>query len=209
MPDLHLDMPTTALILVDITTGMVGLAAHPDNGADVLRRAVTVADAFREASSLVVLTTNAGRPGGAAMRQRAAAAAGGAVVAPTRDLTVLMQAMATPGFGQLAPELGPQPNDHFIQKHTWSAFFSTDLDLQLRRLGIRTLVLGGITSNFGVESTARDGRAYGYDLLFVSDLMRALTKEEHEHSCGYSFPMMGRVTTSAEVLHTARAGTSL
>jgi nicotinamidase-related amidase len=87
-----------------------------------------------------------------------------------------------------------------LSKHSWGAFFSTDLDLQLRRIGVRTIVIGGIATNFGVESTAREARSLGYNLVFVTDVMRALTAEEHDHSVRYTFPMMGQVARTDDVL---------
>jgi nicotinamidase-related amidase len=42
-----------------------------------------------------------------------------------------------------------------VTKHQWGAFYGTDLDVQLRRRGIQTIVLGGVATNIGVESTAR------------------------------------------------------
>jgi nicotinamidase-related amidase len=54
-----------------------------------------------------------------------------------------------------------------VTKRQWGAFYATDLDQQLRRRGIRTIVLGGIATNFGVESTARAAFDRGYELVFA------------------------------------------
>ncbi|HEY0520184.1 MAG TPA: isochorismatase family protein, partial [Ilumatobacteraceae bacterium] len=116
-------------------------------------------------------------------------------------LKVVMSAVASqPDFSELPDELGPEPSDYLLSKHSWGAFFSTDLDLQLRRIGVRTIVIGGIATNFGVESTAREARSLGYNLVFVTDVMRALTAEEHDHSVRYTFPMMGQVARTDDVL---------
>src|SRR3546814_10758135 len=55
-----------------------------------------------------------------------------------------------------------RPTDLRITKHQWGAFYGTDLDLQLRRRRIETVVIGGIATNFGVESTARAAHEHGY-----------------------------------------------
>jgi nicotinamidase-related amidase len=199
MPIPNFDVSTSALVLVDITKGFLRMPIFGNDGDTVLKNAVTLAEAFRARDSLVVLTMNAGRPGGSGVQGR-----GGALVGPPmpieRDMSLLMAAAREPGFGELPEELGPQPTDFLVKKHSWGAFYATDLDLQLRRIGVKTLVIGGIATNFGAESTAREGRACGYNIVFVTDVMRALTAEEHDHSVKYTFPMMGQVKTTAEVL---------
>ncbi|HEX4632402.1 MAG TPA: isochorismatase family protein, partial [Gemmatimonadales bacterium] len=78
-------------------------------------------------------------------------------------------------------------------------FYGTALDLHLRRRGIRTIVLGGIATNFGVESTARDAFERNYELVFVEDAMAALTAEAHAFACQTIFPRIGRVRSTQEV----------
>jgi nicotinamidase-related amidase len=195
----NFDIATTALVLVDITKGFLRMPIFGHDGEMVLRNTCALADAFRMKGSLVVLTANAGRPGGPGVQAR-----GGALVGTPmpveRDMSQLVAAAREPGFGELPEELGPKPTDHFIRKHSWNAFFGTDLDLQLRRLGVKTLVIGGIATNFGAESTAREARSHGYNVVFATDAMRALTQEEHDHSLQYTFPMIGQVKTTADVL---------
>jgi nicotinamidase-related amidase len=193
-----IDPSTTALVLVDITKGSLRMPIFPHSGEDVLANAAALATASRERGSLVVLTVNAGRPGSPEMIKRAMAA--NPPTPPARDLSVMMEAAREPDYGEVPAELGPEPGDHFIRKHAWSAFFATDLDLQLRRLGVRTLLIGGVASNFGAESTARDAKAYGYNVILVEDAMRALTAEEHEHCLKYTFPMIGPVRSTKSVL---------
>ena len=67
------------------------------------------------------------------------------------------------------PELPPQPGDIHILKRQWGAFHGTELDLQLRRRGIKTIVLAGIATSIGVESTARFAWELGYDIVFAED----------------------------------------
>lgn len=96
--------------------------------------------------------------------------------------------------------MSPRPGDHRVTKKQWGAFYGTDLDLQLRRRGIRTLVLCGISTCFGVESTARDAYERGYEQVFVEDAMASRSAAEHEHTVTRIFPRMGRVRVTAEVL---------
>src|SRR3546814_5683902 len=70
-----------------------------------------------------------------------------------------------------------RPTDLRITKHQWGAFYGTDLDLQLRRRRIETVVIGGIATNFGVESTARAAHDHGYAPVLVEDRSEEHTSE--------------------------------
>src|SRR3546814_3892582 len=81
-----------------------------------------------------------------------------------------------------------RPTDLRITKHQWGAFYGTDLDLQLRRRRIETVVIGGIATNFGVESTARAAHEHGYAPVLVEDACASLTDRKStrlnsSHSC--------------------------
>ena len=82
----------------------------------------------------------------------------------------------------------------------WGAFYGTELDLQLRRRGIDTILLAGISTNVGVESTARDAYERGYEQVFVEDAMAARSPDEHAHTIRTVFARIGRVRFTAEVL---------
>ena len=90
--------------------------------------------------------------------------------------------------------------DVVITKRNWGAFYGTELDLQLRRRGIRTLVFTGIATNIGVESSARDAYERGYETIFVEDAMASLIPDGHEFAVAKIFPRMGRVRKLADVL---------
>jgi Isochorismatase family len=74
-----------------------------------------------------------------------------------------------------------------ITKRHWGAFYGTELDLQLRRRGVAKIVLGGIATNFGVESTARAAYELGYGQVFVEDAMTSLSEETHWFSIRQDF----------------------
>ncbi len=105
-----------------------------------------------------------------------------------------------PGWDELAPELGRSERDIVVTKHQWGAFYGTALDLNLRRRGVDTIVLGGIATNFGVESTARDAWERSYALVLVEDAMSAMTAEAHAFACETIFPRLGRVRRTEDVL---------
>ena len=103
-------------------------------------------------------------------------------------------------FSEIVAELGPKDGDIVVTKRQWGAFYGTDLDLQLRRRGITTIVLGGIATNYGVESTARDAYERGYQLVLVEDAMSARSASDHAFAFDRIFPRIGRVCRTADVI---------
>jgi nicotinamidase-related amidase len=182
----------TALVLIDLQRGILAMPVAPHTATDVLARAAQLATAFRKAGAPVVLV-------------RVSFAADGADVL-TQPRDSMVGAARGPGWDQLAPELGAAPSDILITKHQWGAFYGTELDLQLRRRGVRTIVIGGISTNFGVESTARDGFERGYALVFVEDAMAGPSAEAHAFACQTIFPRLGRVRSTQEVFDAIGAG---
>ena len=86
-----------------------------------------------------------------------------------------------------------------MTKHQWGAFYGTDLDVQLRRRGIKAIVLGGIATNFGVESTAEQAWERGYEVVIVEDATSSRSAEMHAFSIGTMLPRLSRVTKSTEI----------
>jgi nicotinamidase-related amidase len=192
---LELDPERTALVLIDLQKGIVGMsvAPHvaPHAAADVVARGARLADRFREVGAPVVLV-------------HVEFAADG------RDM-LRLPADATPpvterpaDWSELVPQVGPRPGDLVIAKKQWGAFYGTGLDLQLRRRGVRTIVLGGIATNFGVESTARAAWEHGYALVLVEDAMASFSAEMHAFPIASIFPRLGRIRSTDEVLAALR-----
>jgi nicotinamidase-related amidase len=187
MPEaLRLDPRETALVLVDLQQGVLRRSTVPHSAGDVLARAARLARAFRAVGATVVLVRVSFSPSGAD--------------ALTQPTDAPMAGRREPGWDVLAPELGTDERDVHITKHQWGAFYGTELDLQLRRRGARTIVLAGIATNFGVESTARDAYERGYALVLVEDAMAGLTADAHAFACTTIFPRLGRVRSTQDVL---------
>jgi nicotinamidase-related amidase len=186
MTNLAIDAKSTALVLIDLQHGIVGRQLSPHAGADLVKRAASLAEAFREKGGTV-----------AYVRVEI-----GEVLRPQVDAPMFDPNAPPPPpiASQLVPESGYQAGDLLIVKRQWGAFYGTDLDQQLRRRGIRTIVIGGIATNFGVESTARAAFDCGYALIFVEDAMASFSAEVHGFAVQHIFPRMGRVRTSGEVL---------
>ena len=187
MTHLAIDAKSTALVLIDLQHGIVGRPQlSPHAGADLVKRAASLAEAFREKGGTV-----------AYVRVEI-----GEVLRPQVDAPMFDPSAPPPPpiASQLVPESGYQEGDLLIVKRQWGAFYGTDLDQQLRRRGIRTIVIGGIATNFGVESTARAAFDRGYALIFVEDAMASFSAEMHDFAVQHIFKRMGRVRTSVEVL---------
>jgi len=104
-----------------------------------------------------------------------------------------------PDWAEFVPELTPMPSDIVITKRQWGAFYGTDLDLQLRRRRMDTIVLCGISTDIGVESTARFAYEYGYQLVFAEDAMSTRSEEQHNGALKI-FRRVGRVRTTEEIV---------
>lgn len=186
---LALDPKTAALVLIDLQRSVIALPTAPLRSDQVVANARLLAQAFHRKPAQVMLVH--------AVAYRGAADA----LDPIADRPVSRATGKPPeGFADFVPDISPQEGDLVIGKRQWGAFYGTDLDLQLRRRGINTLVLAGIATNFGVESTARDAFERGYHLIFAADAMAGLAAADHEFAVSRIFPLMGRVRTVEEII---------
>ena len=181
MPVTELD-PNTALLVVDLQKGVMGLPVQPPADG-VLANAVRLIDAFRTHGLPVVLIN----------------AAGGA---PGRtEFSAAMAGMARPeGWDELVAELGSRPDDILITKRTWGAFHNTDLDARLHERGVTQVVVLGIATSAGVESTARQAHEHGYHVALATDAMADRGPEVHANSIERIFPRLGETGTTDEIL---------
>ncbi|HVX41484.1 MAG TPA: hydrolase [Gemmatimonadaceae bacterium] len=187
MANLTLDPKSTALVVIDLQRGIAGMPTVPIAASDVIQRAAAMADRFRERGALVVLVHVDPGPGG--------------VLFPRPIADIERPAMNLgPGWSDIVPEMGPKDGDVIVTKHQPGAFYGTDLEPQLRRRKIDTIVLCGIATNIGVEATARVALEHGYHLVFVSDAMAARDAELHHMAVSKFFPTIGRVRSTDEVL---------
>lgn len=187
MTDLLLDPRSTALVLIDLQRGILAGPVVPHAASDVVARAARLAAACRGAGATVVLVrVDPGRNGEL-------------FPSPVADQPRPPMAIP-PEWTELAPELGRTDTDVVVTKHQPSAFYATDLEVHLTRRRIRTIILAGISTNVGVEATARAAHERGYEQLFVHDVMAAREADLHEHTVRRIFPSLGRVRSLDQVL---------
>ncbi|WP_369522829.1 cysteine hydrolase family protein [Streptomyces agglomeratus] len=91
-----------------------------------------------------------------------------------------------------------RPGDIVVVKRTVGAFHDTGLDDQLRRRGVASVVLAGLVTTMGVESTARAASDHGYEVEFVADAMSGFTADEHDFTVERIFPRFGEVRNAAD-----------
>ena len=164
---------------------VLGMPVQPHSADAVVKASVRMAEAFREQNAKVVY-----------------------VRVDLNNLLPLIvdrshrdpSAPALPAIvSELVPAAGFQEGDLLITKRHWSAFGQTELEDALKKMGVTTIVLGGLATNLGVESTARHAIAVGFQVVIAEDACTALEAEGHTFAIEKIFPMIGRVSTSQEI----------
>jgi nicotinamidase-related amidase len=184
---LVIDASKTALVVIDLQKGITGRPTLPYAPEVVISNAAALAAAFRKKAMPVFLI------------RVTPSADGKDALHPIADAPGWPPARQ-PDWAEIVPEMGPAPTDFVITKHQWGAFYGTELDLEFRRRGITTMVLGGISTNIGVESTARFAFEYGYNQIFAEDAMAAMSAEEHIFTVTKIFPLLGFVRNTKDIL---------
>ncbi|WP_031010119.1 isochorismatase family cysteine hydrolase [Streptomyces sp. NRRL F-5727] len=170
----------TALIVVDLQKGVVGLPlAHPV--ADVLDRNAELLAAFRRRGLPVVLVNVAGGPAG------------------RNDLGASFPEPSAEGT-ELVPELNAGEGDHLVTTHARSAFTGTGLDGWLREQDVTQLVVTGIATSSGVESTVRDAHERGYNVTVALDAVTDTDGSAHDHTVTRIYPRIAETGRTKEVL---------
>ncbi|MFJ6080213.1 hydrolase [Streptomyces sp. NPDC092369] len=179
--------PRTALVVIDLQAGIVGAPTQPYSGEEVVARTARLADAFRDRGLPVILV-------------RVSFAADGADALSGRTEAAGRTGTPPEGWDRIVGELAGHEGDITVTKRNWGAFHGTDLDVQLRRRGVTQIVLTGIATSIGVESTARAAYEHGYHVTLATDAMSDLSAEAHDNSVERIFPRLGERGTTAEIL---------
>jgi nicotinamidase-related amidase len=171
----------TAFISIDLQKGLLGLStARPL--AEVAQQAGRLAAAFRAHGLPVILVNVAG-------------AAPGRTEAPPR-----LRGERPPDWTEMLPELGQQPSDLVVTKRTWGAFTGTGLEALLRERGVTQVVIGGVATSAGVESTARHAHELGFNVVLATDAMTDASAEAHAHALADIFPRISETGSVDQIL---------
>jgi nicotinamidase-related amidase len=180
MPLTKLD-PTVALVVIDLQKGIVGLpTVHP--AGEIISRIARLARAFRQLNLPVVLVNVTGS-------------------APGRTDAGSPKFTRSADWAELVGELEQQPSDHLISKQRWGAFIGTSLHDYLHQQGVTQIILTGVATSVGVESTARSAYDHGYNVTLVLDAMTDRDADNHRHTVEKVFPRLGETTTTDDLLN--------
>jgi nicotinamidase-related amidase len=182
---MQLNPKTTALVLIDLQKGIMAMQVAPHSSAEVYARSMQLAKRFRAAGSPVVRVRVSFGPGH--------------VLVPRQAVDQPTNVAGLPAGWDEFPDQPEKDGDIVVTKHQWGAFHGTDLDLQLRRRGISSIVLGGISTNIGVESTARSAWELGYELVIAEDICSSNSVEMHAFSVENILPRIARLTTASAI----------
>lgn len=180
--------PKIALIVIDLQKGFVSLpTVHPVG--DIVKNASALADAFRRHRLPVVLVNVDG-------------------IAPGRTQQGRRTMDFPSGWTDLLPELNWQPQDHLVTKRTWGAFTNTGLEAHLKSHGVTQVVISGVSTSAGVESTARHASELGFNVVLAIDAMTDMDADVHDNSVARIFPKLGETGTTAEIIDLLDTGSA-
>lgn len=186
MPNVSLDPQRTALLVIDLQNLLMGIDAAPYPVAEVVKKNRQIAEALRSKGGLVVWVR-------VDVNQF--------IHLPVDQPSPLAGQKLPEHLFEIAPTAGFQDGDLLIAKYHWGAFAGTALEQQLRDRGIDTVVLTGISTNAGVESTLRQGTGLGFPFVTVEDACSGLHADEHHYAFKKIFPRLSRVQVTDEVLN--------
>lgn len=177
--------PNTALVLIDLQNAIVKIPSSTPMDV-ILAKAAKLVTAFRKAAlPIVIVTVDPRRAGESVIRRDAKSPSFSAL--PDEALAIV-------------PELKTESDDIFITKHTWGAFHETNLDDELKKRGVTGIVLAGVATSRGVESTARAASERGYNIAFAQDAMADIVDGAHENSLKVIFPRLGEVDDTDAII---------
>ena len=189
-PELVVHKSTTALVVIDLQKGIAGRTTQPYTAQDVVKNAGMLVEAFREHTMPVFLVHVVHAPE--------------TMLKVQSDTSFDRPAFLPPDWSEFVPEIAPVPSDVVIAKKQWGAFYGTELELQLRRRGMDTIVLCGIATEYGVESTARSAYEMGFQQVFAEDAMTSGAADAHYAAVNFILKRMGRVRKTREIITAIR-----
>ena len=157
-----------AILVVDMLNDFVTGALTCDRAKAIVPATARLLDAARAAGVPVIFCNDAH------------------VAGIDRELTIWGDhAIAgTPG-AEVIPELNLSSKDYVVPKRRYSGFFQTDLDILLRELGVRTVVMTGLHAHMCVRHTSADAFCLGYDVVVAKEATDSFTEEDYLNGLAY------------------------
>ncbi|MGW5363743.1 cysteine hydrolase family protein [Actinopolymorpha pittospori] len=162
-----MDLSRTALVLIDMQKeSKYGI----ENVDGAVAAAVPLIDACRESGVRVIYTRHIGRVDAIGLPNKEVLDEQGRPVYYRSDSENM----------QVIDELAPHAEDIVIDKQRWSGFYQTSLDLMLRSLDIKHLIIGGFVTDGCLMTTVFDGYARDYQINLVKDISAATNSGSHK-----------------------------
>ena len=211
----HFNREKTALLFFDILNGYVP-APEPGKQRALkpwMENAVRLGKAGRAAGLPIFFAKGNHRPDGATNALILTDTNNSLTPWPNGEVTKSkMHVIAGDQSSNVLADLEPKPEDYYIVKYRWSAFFQTYLDLALRTRGIDTIIISGGSTDVGVASTLYSGRDLDYNMIVISDACgTSHDQRTHDMLMQLVFPRMSRVRSTdqvIEMINSARAAQS-
>ena len=185
MSNLDIDRKRTCLLVIDLQKGVMEFQTQPYDAKTVVSNAAILAASFRQYKMPVLLVRVDVSPS--------------LWPHPNADEPMTFGEMPK-DWTDIVPELRQEPTDIVITKRQWGAFTGTDLNVRLRRGGLDTIIMAGIATTYGVESTARIAYELGYEQIFAEDAMSDFSREGHNNAVKLVLKRVGRVRKTSEIL---------
>ena len=185
MSDLQLTAAKTALVVIDLQKGVVGRPIVPHTAREILERSSRLAKAMREKGGTVVYVR---------------VDFNDFLRLPVDQPPAIPDGPLPTELSEIVPEAGMLGGDVLITKRHHGAFAHTELETLLKAHGVETVVICGVSTSVGVESTARQGTGLGFAFVVVEDACGAMAVEEHEYAVKTIFPRLAKVRSTDEVI---------
>ena len=185
MTSFILNASTTALVVIDLQHGLKVMPVAPHTFDEVVERTAHLAEVFRQKGSHVIWV----RIDLHHFRQLV-------VDQPMIDPDAPPM---PPESVEIVPEVGKREDELLITKRFWGAFDTTPLEAELHKRGVETIVLCGISTDIGVESTARSAATLGFNVVVAEDASSARSLETHVNAIERIFPFLGRVRSASQI----------
>ncbi len=206
----HFELKKTAMLFFDILNGYVPEPAPGQTRSlkPWIHNAVRLGKAARAAGLPVFFAKGNHRPDNATTALILTDTNNSLTPWPNGEVTkTKMHVIAGDKSSDVLADLEPRPDDYYIVKYRWSAFFQTYLDLALRTRGVDTIIISGGSTDVGVTSTLYSGRDLDYNMIVASDACgTSHDQRAHDMLMKLVFPRMSRVRTTDQVIAMLQKG---